>query len=152
VLSDTRFIRRRCLLLAFGAFLLVLVASACWILYCCALPSLQAERTLHTTLLTVRLVERFVSERGRWPHSWSELEGVTTTEELFGEKWPGISPEVQRRVSIDFEIDPLAVARQTPMSFTAIRPIGPHYEFRHDDSVILLQEALLKSMKATHGP
>jgi hypothetical protein len=139
-------------LLAFGAFLLVLVASGCWILYRCALRSLQAERTLHTTRFTIRLVEHFVSQRGRWPHSWSELEGVSATEELFGEKWPSDSPEVQRRVSIDFEIDPPAVARQDPMSFTAIRPIGPHYEFRHDDSVKLLQEALLKSMNATHGP
>ncbi len=72
-------------------------------------------------------------------------------EGLLGWEWPTASPEVQRRVSIDFEIDPLGVARQDPMSITAIRPIGPHYEFRDYPAVKLLQEAILKSMTAAPG-
>jgi len=128
------------------------VAIAGWIYYCCVLPSLEAEITLHTTHFAVRLVEHFVTEHGRWPRSWSELEGVSMTEGPLGKEWPRVSPEVQRRVSIDFEIEPLNVARQDPMSFRAIRPIGPQFEFRHYSEVRLLQEALLKSMAAPRGP
>jgi len=116
------------------------------------LPSLQAERTLHATLFAVRLLERFVSERGRWPRSWGELEGVSMDDDRWlGEAWPASAAELQRRVSIDFEIDPLSLARQDPMTITAIRPIGHHYEFRDDGSVKSLQEAILKAMTPTPG-
>ena len=78
--------------------------------------------------------------------------------ELQGGKLPDLGemasclPRRSRRAFIDFDIEPPAVAREDPMSFTAIRPIGPHYEFRDDDSVKLLRECSLKSMQATHGP
>jgi hypothetical protein len=117
--------------------------------YRCALLSLEAEKTLHTTIFSLRLLECFVSERGRWPRSWSELEAVSMPEGPLGQKWPTASPEVQRRVSIDFEIDPLRMARQDPMSVTAVRPIGPHYEFRDDAALRSLQEAILRSMTST---
>ena len=133
--------------------LVALVATGGWIVYYGVLPSLQAEKTLHATMFAVRLLERFVSERGRWPRSWGELEGVSMDDDRwYGEGWPATAPELQRRVSIDFEIDPLDLARQDPMSITAIRPIGPHFEWRDYGSVKSLQEAILKSMTPTPGP
>ena len=38
------------------------------------------------------------------------------------------------------------------MTITAIRPIGPHIEWRDYGEVRSLQEAILKSMTATPGP
>lgn len=115
------------------------------LIYYAASVSIQAENTLHVTQFAIRLVDGFVSERGRWPRSWGELEGVSMREGPFGQEWPAASPEVQRRVSIDFSIDPRDVAGQDPMSFTAIRPIGPHFEYRHYGVVESLQETIRKS-------
>jgi hypothetical protein len=39
--------------------------------------------------------------------------------------WPASSPEIKLRLVIDFDADPLEVAGQDPMAFTAIRPLGP---------------------------
>ena len=45
------------------------------LIYHAASVSIQAENTLHVTQFAIRLVDRFVSERGRWPRSWGELAG-----------------------------------------------------------------------------
>src|SRR5262249_44035197 len=74
----------------------------------------EAENNLHFTFFALQLVERFVSERGRWPCSWGELAGVPMREGPLGREWPAASPEVQRRITIDFGVDPLDVAQQAP--------------------------------------
>src|SRR5207249_1677034 len=125
-LPRVRFTVRRGL----GALLLAGVAYGGWLVYSVVATSLEAERNLHATRFTIGLVERFVTETGRWPRSWGELEGLSTRDTLFGQGWPAASSFVHRRVCIDFESDPWEVARQDPMRFTAIRPIGPYYEYR----------------------
>ncbi len=141
------------LMVRYGLLTLLLAAlgSGGWILYRCVSISIEAETNLHFTLFSLRLVERFVSETGRWPHSWGELEGVPMDEGPFGRRWPVASPEMQRRISIDFGVDPQAVARQDPMSFTAIRPIGPYYEYRHYGGVQSLQQAIRKATGESNG-
>jgi hypothetical protein len=114
--------------------------------------SMQAETTLHAIQFTIRLVERFVAERGRWPESWEDLENLSFPEKLFGKPWPAISSEIQQRVVIDFQVDPREIARQEPMSFTAIKPIGPFFEYRDYDEVPSLQETIRKSIKGAAGP
>jgi len=102
---------------------------------------------------SLQLVERFVSEKGRWPHSWGQLEGVPMPVGPFGQEWPACSPEVQRRILIDFGADPHDVARQDPMSFAAIRPTGPYVEYRDYGHVQALQQAIRKSLRVgTDGP
>jgi hypothetical protein len=141
----------RWLLGALVALLLAVIGVGGWIIYTGVSASLEAEKNLHATLFAVHLVERFISEQGRWPRSWSELEGVSMREGLLGEEWPAISPMIQRRVSIDFTVDPLEVAGQDPMSFIAIRPIGPKYEYRDYGDVPSLQRTIRKSIGGAAG-
>src|SRR5581483_11799092 len=108
--------------------------------------SLQAERNLHATHFTMLLVERFVAEKGGWPRSWDELEQTPFDGDLFGRGWPAVSPEVRRRVVIDFSADPVEVARQDPMAFTAIKPVGPYYEDRDAGYVADLQATIRRSV------
>ena len=122
-----------------------------WLVYQCVSASLQAESNLHYSHDALQLVERFVAQQERWPRSWAELEGVDMRDSRFGAEWPAVFAEMQRRISIDFEVDPLDVARQDRMTFTAIRPKGPYYEYRDYGSVDSLQAAIRKSV-ATSKP
>src|SRR5260370_13272507 len=109
--------------------------------------SLEAEKNLHSAIFAIRLVDHFVSEHGRWPRSWAELEEAPFDGDLFGNGWPAASAEVQRHVQIEFEADPREVARQDPMSFNAIRPIGPYFEYRDYCDVQSLQVTIRKSSR-----
>jgi hypothetical protein len=130
----------------------MLVSGVClggWVLYHCASVSLRAERTLQATIFTVRLVEVFVAKHKRWPRSWEELERLSVSADLPQSfRWPQDSAEVRQRVTIDFEADLREIARQDPMTFTAIRPIGPHYEYRDYGFVPSLQKTIRKSVTA----
>jgi hypothetical protein len=107
----------------------VLVAGTiAWFVYCVVL-SLRAEKTLHAAIFTTRLVDQFVAENKRWPRSWGELETLAPSEWAMY-KWPEAAQELRSRVSIDFDVDLQTIARQDPMTFQAIKPIGAHYEFR----------------------
>ena len=64
----------------------------------------------------------------------------------FGLEWPSASAQIQRRVSMDFAVDPLAIAQQGRMNFTAIRPKGPHFEYRDYGHVGSLQAAIRESV------
>src|SRR5206468_4148893 len=126
------------------ALVAVLVATACvigWMVYRGVHTSVEAEMNLHATILTIRVVDGFVREHGRWPHSWEEL-GSLSVPTLQEDGWPGRSSEIRQRVAVDFETDPRDVARQNPRAFTAIRPIGPYYEYRDYGHVAALQEAI----------
>jgi hypothetical protein len=128
---------------------LVLAAAVfgAWCAYRGISISLQAEQTLHATTFAVRLVEQFVAERGRWPASWDELERMSFDGELHGKTWPTVLSEIQSRVEINFLADPRAIAQQDAMNFSAIRPIGPHYEYRDSWWVMSLQKTIRKSVK-----
>src|SRR5262249_24801914 len=128
--------------------LLAALALGGWMVYHGISTSVTAEKNLHATILAVIVVERFVEERGRWPRSWEELEGLKGTDHRNGYVWPKSAAEIRRRVAIDFDADPREVARQDPMTFTAIRPIGPYYEYRRYDFVPALQKALREAEKA----
>jgi hypothetical protein len=120
--------------------------------------SLQAEENLHSTIFVIRLVEQFVAEQKRWPRSWEELESLPFSSDAprpgngqlsviriggqHGYEWPATSKDLQRRVSIDFDADQEKVAGQDPMNFSAIKPIGPYYEYRDYGFVQSLQEAI----------
>ena len=58
---------------------------------------------------------------------------------------------MQRRISIDFGVDPLTVPQQDRMNFTAIRPKGPYFEYRDYGYVDSLQDAIRKSVSRS-GP
>ena len=122
-----------------------------WLVYLCVSTSLQAESNLHYSFFALQLVERFVAQRGRWPSGWAELEQMEAHDVPFGLEWPSASAEIQRRVSIDFAVDLTAVAQQDRMNFTAIRPKGPHFEYRDYGYVDSLQAAIRKSV-STNRP
>lgn len=117
-----------------------------------AADSLSAEETLHATCFAVSLVDEFVRRERRWPRSWSELENLKLTDEPAEKNlaqpvgidllvpsrlggyppydWPGASPEIQKRVFIDFSANLEAVAAEEQATFSAIQPIGPCYPYR----------------------
>jgi hypothetical protein len=129
--------------------MLALVGSVIWLVYQGVSASLQAETNLHYSHFALQLVERFVTEKGRWPRSWAELKGVEMPDGPFGQEGKAISDELQRRISIDFGVDPFEVARQDRMNFTAIRPNGPYYEYRDYGYVDSLQDAIRKSVSGS---
>jgi hypothetical protein len=128
------------------ALVLLALGSGAWMVYRGIAASLQAERTLQATLFAIRLVDQFVAENGRWPHSWAELEKLVVTDDS-PDPWPTSSPEIRRRVSIDFDADPLEIAAQDAKSFTAIKPVGPHYEYRDYGFVPSLQATIRRTVK-----
>jgi hypothetical protein len=118
--------------------------------------SLRAEENLHATIFTIRLVEQFVYETGRWPDSWVELEQMEFPSESpsplndWGpyrddQDWPGRSPRLQQCVVVDFDADIERIINQDPMEFDSIQPNGPGYEYRDYEYVPSLQETLRKS-------
>jgi hypothetical protein len=105
--------------------------------------SLHAEHVLHAALLTVQLLDDYVTTHdGQWPRSWADLETLPPREWAMFE-WPKDSPEVQRYVAVDFSADPQRLAVQSVDEFDAVRPIGPYYPFKDRGTV----EALLKSIR-----
>lgn len=120
--------------------------------------SIQAEENLHSTIFVIRMVEQFVADEKRWPRSWEDLESFPFSNDAprpgngelsviriggqHGYEWPAGSKDLQRRVAIDFDVDPVKVAGQDPMKFTAIKPIGPYYEYRDYGFVQSLQETI----------
>src|SRR6187200_367552 len=76
--------------------------------------SIEAEYNLHATILTIRVVEQFVTDKRRWPHSWIELEDQSLPNELQVGMypWPESSADVRRRVIVDFDADPHAIVAQ----------------------------------------
>jgi hypothetical protein len=120
-----------------------------WMIYRGISVSLEAEYNLHATIFTIRLVEQFVTEQGRWPSSWEELERLSVPNDrlCWGQAWPNVSAEVQKRVLINFHVDPKEIAAQQPNTFDAIKPIGAYYEYREYPYVRSLQGAVRKSLK-----
>lgn len=121
---------RKWLVRSVAVVLLAAIGIGVWSIYRGIRNSIEAERTYHATLFTLRLVDHFVAEHGRWPSSWDELEAIPFKDDLFSKPWPDIAEEVRRRVQIEFKIDPTTVAHQDPEDFIAIQPIGPRFEFR----------------------
>jgi hypothetical protein len=140
------------------AVLIVVVSVVGWMVYSGIAISLQAERNLHATHLTIRVVEQFVHEKGRWPRSWDELEqqpfpSATPSPLNVGSRyrdgWPAESKHLQECVAIDFQADQELIVHQDPMAFDAIKPIGPYYPYR-EGFVPSLQDTLRKAISNRH--
>jgi hypothetical protein len=142
----------RWLVRALVVLILASIGLGGWMVYRGVTTSVEAERTLHATLFTTRLVNKFVAERGRWPDSWEELDRFPFADDLYDVKWPAVSPEMRRRVQVDFQINPREVAWQDPMSFSAVKPIGPHYEYRDYREVASLQSTMRSAVRAAAAP
>lgn len=153
-----RFSLRTLFIAAVIAVALIIIVSGGHTIYVGISTSLRAEENLHSTLFVVRLVERFVSERKRWPSSWEDLEslacqsdppepgnGQLSVVRIGGQRgfdWPAASRELQKHVFVDFAADPAAIAAQDPTAFSAIKPIGPHFEYRGYGFVESLQQTI----------
>lgn len=137
-----------------------------WLIYRAATVALRAEENLHASLFTIRLVDEFVRRHGRWPHSWPELEQIKTdtlppdpdheygADDGFvnngvggchGYDWPKDSPHIQECVTIDFNADPKNIIDGPTMQFSAIKPIGPYFEYRDYGFVDALKKTLRNS-------
>jgi hypothetical protein len=143
--------------------LAVLVIGGVWMVYNGISTAIRAEHNLHSTLYVVRLVDEFVYEKNRWPQSWDELEKLKFTGDAYtprnGElnalriggamefQWPDSSPTMRQRVRIDFDADLHEIAEQTPMTFEAIKPIGPYYEYRDYGIVDSLQQTVRQCLE-----
>jgi hypothetical protein len=127
-------------------FLFAAIGIGVWSIYSVAAKALQAERTLHATLFSIRLVDQFVSEQNRWPRSWGELESLAMpSDEKY--KWPADGNLIKECVDIDFAADPAKIINQQPMEFTAIKPIGPCYPYRDYGEVPSLQKTIRRAIK-----
>ena len=159
---------KRAVLLALVSLVLAAIVSGGWMVYWGATFALQAEENLHATLFTIRLVEQFVSEHGRWPASWKELEETSMSDAApspmhgditvvriggqHGYEWPAASPQIQQCVSVDFAANLAVIVQQNPMRFSAIKPIGPYYEYRHYGFVDSLQSTIRSSVNGIDAP
>jgi hypothetical protein len=166
--TTTHYSWRRIVVRSVMVLTLSAVVLGAWMAYCGIRVSIRAEENLHATLFTLRLVDQFVAEQGRWPHSCTELvqvsisndalsppKGETTIVRIGGQhgyNWPAASPEIRDHVQIDFHADPDTIVGQTPMDFTAIQPIGPYYEYRQYGFVESLQDTLRSASPAKPDP
>lgn len=138
--------------MALAVFVVAALAAGAWVAYVAVTTSLESEHTLHATYFAVALVEDFVATHHRWPADWDDLERHPRPPDArWYRDWPDDADELRRRVAIDFDADPESVARQPPMEFTAIRPIGPYYEHRHGGCVASLQETVRESLVPRFG-
>ena len=112
----------------FLKYFLIAVALACvvglWCFFQAARTAIDAEYTLHAYYAILELVEQHVSETGQWPSDWKSLEKIPYRHESMW-KWPEDSTEIQRRITIDFELSLDQVAAMTPEDFPAIRQRQP---------------------------
>ncbi len=119
----------------------------------------EAWRNGAATIATIRLVDHYVEENGRWPSSWRDLESVTLRmaplvsgdddaepDQSVGDSeyfryqdwnWPEASPEFQRRVHIDFNAVPSLIVLMDGQRFVfnAIQPtgsVGEYYDIADD--------------------
>lgn len=138
--------------------LLVAAVIVCWSAFRAARDAWDAELNLHATLFTIRLVEEFVHEKGRWPVSWEELERLTVSADpprprngklsvvriggSHGHEWPREAEQLQNRVAIDFSPDIAMLIVQDPMEFDAVKPIGRCFSYRKYGFVESLQSTL----------
>jgi hypothetical protein len=97
--------------------------------------ALNAEHSLQATMVTFELANDYVaSHNGKWPESWQSLE-----------KLPSYRPfhHLQEMVIIDFDADLKVLAEQSAEQFTAIRPQGDCFPYKHRYQV----EKLLATIK-----
>jgi len=150
---------------ALGVVLAAICVSAA-MAYLGISTSLQAEENLHSTIFVIRMVEKFVAEQKRWPRSWEELESFPFSSDAprpgngelsviriggqHGYDWPAASKDLQKRVAVDFSVDPAKLAGEDPMRLTAIKPIGPYYEYRDYGFVQSLQETIRDVAQTEH--
>lgn len=127
-----------------------------WMVYRGITFSLEAEENLHASRFALRVVEEFVRTNGRWPSSWDELQAMKvdkSSPELGGsgytwpQDWPAKASRLQQHVAIDFHADLQKIASQDRYDFTAIKPIGPYYEYRRYGDVDMLQATIKEKQK-----
>jgi hypothetical protein len=67
---------------------------------------------------------------GNWPKNWGELSNINLSapSQCADFHWPEQLDEFRRRVLIDFSLTRTQVANMTEAQFSAVLPIGPHFE------------------------
>ena len=95
--------------------------------------------------MTTDALEQYVIATGKWPSSWSELrQGVPTVRYGGIHRWPDDIPTIREFVYVDFRGDTQRLAKSTPKSFDAMKPIGPCYS-SYDRHFEFLVKALRES-------
>ena len=145
--------------MAFAALVVILAISTLLFLYWNSYTDYQDERTAAAVGATMRLVERFIWDNGRWPRSWKELEAIPPPIAriiIGGDEdkwtWPDASREFQKRVIIDFNMDPARAQAvlQNDHDFEAVRPRTPGEYFPTQaipDLERAIREVILKQSK-----
>lgn len=132
-----------------AAVILVPIIVFLVVVYNAASVALQAEHTLHATLLMHEIVNDYLIREGDWPRSWEDLEKIPA-EERCGFEWPKDSKRLQKHVEIDFDIDldclemkfPEPYQEYSQEHFNPIRPIGSHYYYHDYPPVHKLYESI----------
>jgi hypothetical protein len=99
---------------------------------------LDAEDEIYGMYVIPVAVQAFVEENeGAWPRSWEDLQAGPQPVIFVGQH--SIDYErVRPKIFIDFDADPSEVARQSPSSFMAIRPIDPVYQYPDEPNILQL--------------
>ena len=137
---------RKAIISAFVVVGVITVMYVAWRGYHCALFAIEAEYSYCATVTVIFLVDHYLDcHNGKWPESWEDLESIPF-DYVFGKyRWPADSDELQARVTIDFDVDIHLLANQSWEEFTAIRPIGPSYNYKRWAS------GLLERVQKYHG-
>jgi hypothetical protein len=126
------------------AVMLIAILTLGYCVYRGISNSLHAEHVYHAALLTIQLLDEYVTRNdGDWPDSWADLENTPHQGGGMYE-WPTDSQEVQQYVSVDFSADVERLLRLEEGEFDAVRPIGPYYPFQDHPRVEVLLGTIRK--------
>jgi len=112
-----------------------------WLGYC-AWTCLKADAALNATLVTIRLVEKFVGEEGRWPKSWDELRSSPASSGISQASFE----HLRRVVYVSFDANTAEIAAQDPMVFNAIGPRGRCNEYLDSVDLVHLQATVRQAV------
>lgn len=100
--------------------------------------SWDAEKTLHAYIIVLDVTQQFVeTNEGRWPQNWEVLESFRPRIGGIWE-WPQDTLEIQRRITIDFQLTAAELAAMTPEGFTAVTQRSPRYDAAEAQIQLLL--------------
>jgi len=129
-------IRAKVRYVALAITLLLIASTVYWI----GSTAYDAEQALWATCVVSAAAEQYVSQHGRWPTSWKELESVSASVGTVY-SWPSDSAEIQKYVDVDFSLTLPEIADQEIDDFRAIKPKVPAYRAYRPSFARLLEMA-----------